>query len=91
MRAGHAEPERDRDEALLRAVVEVALEPPPLGVADLDEPRARGGELLVRVGVGQRLSDEVGEVAQPLLDALGKRLVRGARRGRARPIAVRRR
>ena len=70
-RGHHAQLERDRDEALLRAVVQVALEPLPLGVADLDEPRARGGELLVGVGVGQRLGDEVREVAQPLLDALG--------------------
>ena len=33
--------ERERDEPLLRAVVEVALEPPALGVAGLDEPGAR--------------------------------------------------
>ena len=33
--------ERERDEPLLRAVVQVALEPPALGVGGLDEPRAR--------------------------------------------------
>ena len=32
---------RDRDEPLLGAVVEVALDPPPLGVGRLDQPRAR--------------------------------------------------
>ena len=37
--------ERERDEPLLRAVVQVPLEPPPLGVAGLDEPHARAAEL----------------------------------------------
>ena len=36
----------ERDEPRLRAVVQVALEPPALGVAGLDEPRARGAQLL---------------------------------------------
>ena len=31
--------DRERDQALLRAIVEVALEAPALGVADLDDPR----------------------------------------------------
>jgi hypothetical protein len=43
--------------------VQVALQPPALGVAGLDDARARGGELLARVGVGERLRDELGEVA----------------------------
>ena len=34
-------------EPLLRAVVEVALDPPPLGVGDLDETGARGAELVL--------------------------------------------
>ena len=37
---GSTQLQRDGDEALLRAVVEVALEPPALGVAGLDDPRA---------------------------------------------------
>ena len=41
------EGERERDEPLLRAVVEVPLEPPPLGVARLDEPHARAAELVL--------------------------------------------
>ena len=39
------EPDAERDEPLLRAVVEVALEPPPLLVARLDDPRPRRGHL----------------------------------------------
>ena len=70
--ADHAQPEGDRDESLLSAVVQVALEPRALGVADLDEARPRCGELLVGVGIGQRLRDELGEVAQPLLEPLGQ-------------------
>src|SRR5213078_2248298 len=39
--------ERERDEPLLRAVVEVALEPAPLGVLRLDEPVPGGAELVL--------------------------------------------
>ena len=45
---GEPQRERERDEALLRAVVEVALDPPARGVAGLDEPRARRAQLLER-------------------------------------------
>jgi len=38
---GEAEAQRDRHEALLRAVVQVALDAPPLGVGGDDAPRAR--------------------------------------------------
>ena len=41
----HPELERDGDEPLLRAVVEVALQPPPLRVARGDEALARGAQL----------------------------------------------
>jgi len=41
LRLGEPEGERERDEALLGAVVEVPFEPPPLGVGRVDEPRAR--------------------------------------------------
>ena len=81
----HAEAEGDGDQPLLGAVVQVALEPLALGVADLHQARPRGGQLLVRVGVGERLGDEVREVAQPLLDVLGKRLVGAGRRGQHAP------
>ena len=65
--------ERDRDEALLRAVVEVALEPAALGVAGLDDARARGGQFAARLGVGERQRDELREVRDPLLRALRER------------------
>ena len=35
----------ERDEPLLRAVVQVALDPPPLLIAGLGDPRARGLDL----------------------------------------------
>ena len=90
-RADHAQVERDRHEPLLRAVVEVALEPPALGVAGLDDARARGGELLVGVGVGERLRDQVGEVAQPLLERPRAAARPSGSPRRARPTAGRRR
>ena len=53
--AGSREPEREgeRDEPLLSAVVEVALDPPPLGVGRGDDPGARRphlGELRAHLG-----------------------------------------
>ena len=53
-RLGEPQHQRQRDEPLLRAVVEVALEPPALVVAGRDDPGARRRELLARVGVGER-------------------------------------
>ena len=61
---GEPQVERERDEPLLRAVVQVALEPAALGVARLDDPRARGGEILARLRVGERLAGQLGEVAR---------------------------
>ena len=47
------ERERERDEPLLRAVVEVSLEPAALVVAGFDDPRARGAQLrLLRLALG---------------------------------------
>ena len=61
----HPQLKRERDEPLLRAVVQVPLEAAPLGVSGLDDAGARRGELLVRICVRDRLRDEIGEVAQP--------------------------
>ena len=47
LRLGEPERERQRDEPLLRAVVQVALEPPPLRVGRLDETRARPAQLVL--------------------------------------------
>ena len=56
-----AEAERQRDEPLLRAVVEVALDPAALGVAGLDEAQARRGELVPGVRARDGEGDELRE------------------------------
>ena len=84
LRPGHAQLQCDGDEALLSAVVEVALESPPLGVADRHELGTRCGQPLPGVGVGKRLPDEVREVAESMLEPVRQRLVRrGGRHQRA--------
>ena len=52
--------QRERDEPRLRAVVEVALEAPPRGIARLHEPRARRPQLLHAL---VQLRVEMGDVA----------------------------
>ena len=59
--------ERERDEPLLRAVVQVPLDPAPRLVRRLDDAGARRLELDPGVDVGDRLPDELGERAQPRL------------------------
>ena len=76
----HAQLERERHEPLLGAVVQVALQSPPLGVPGLHDARARARELVVGVGVGQGLRDELGEVQQPPLGA-GRQPLVARRRG----------
>ena len=73
--AAQAQVERERDEPRLRAVVEVALEPAALGVAGLDDPRARRAQL-----------DDVG--AQLGVEALVLEQERGRRAGRAHRLGV---
>ena len=68
LRLGEAKAESERDEALLCAVVEVPLEPPPLSVAGLDDACARRGQLLVGLGVRERDRDEVREFLEASLD-----------------------
>ena len=55
-----AEQEGDADQPRLRAVVQVALQAPALGVARLHEPRARGAQLLE---AGLQLGVEARDVA----------------------------
>ena len=62
------------DEALLLAVVQVALQAAALRVAGADDARARGGQLGVRRRRGERLRHEVGEVAEALLGPSGSGL-----------------
>ena len=61
--------ERERDEPLLRAVVQVPLEPAALVVAGLDDPRARGAQLrLLRLALGH-----VGAADDELVGRSGER------------------
>ena len=64
LRAREPQRQRERDEPLLGAVVQVALDPPPGRVARLDEPRAGGRQLLARVGAGECEADQLREVAR---------------------------
>src|SRR5206468_9787422 len=51
--AGQAERERERDEPLLGAVMQIADKPAPLGVAGLDDPETRRTQLLqLKPGLG---------------------------------------
>ena len=83
--ADQGQVEREGDQPLLRAVVQVALEPPALDVPRLDDARARGGELLAGIGVRERLCHQLREVAQPLLEAVRQRLVGPGRRSQRTP------
>ena len=93
-RAGTREAQvvRQREQPLLGAVVEVALEPAPLGVARLDDPRARhaqivelGQHLGLQPFVLEREPDGGADLALELGDRRGVRDERdsGGRRGRA--------
>ena len=85
LHADQGQVDREGYQPLLCAVVQVALEPPALGIPGLDDARARGGQLLVGVGVRERLCDQLREVAQSLLEALWQRLVGPRRRGQRSP------
>ena len=84
-RLGEAKPERERHQALLRAVVEVPLEPPSLCVAGLDDARARCVQLLAGLRVRERDGDETRERLEPLLDSRRKRAGATAIRDRGGP------
>ena len=72
--------QREGDEPLLRAVVQVSLEAAAFGVARLDDAGPRRRELLARVRVRERLRHELRKIQQALLRLAGKRL-RVGRRG----------
>ena len=90
--AGELEREPDPEQALLGAVVEVALEAAPLGVAGFDDARAGGahlGELGAQLGLQARvLEREASRPRRPPGRARGRRAATG--RGRARRGASRR-
>ena len=88
--APRREPQRehDADEALLGAVVEVALDPPASVIGGFDDPGARLLELDPRVDVGDRLRDQLGERAEARLRIGGEQVGRPARRERTPQLAV---
>jgi hypothetical protein len=59
---GHPQLEAEPHESLLRAVVQVALDPPPLLVAGRHDPGPGGGKLRAAVGVRDRRGHELGEL-----------------------------
>ena len=59
--------QRQRDEALLGAVVQVALDAPAALIRCGDNPRARGHQLSPALRIRHRCRDQVGELRHPLL------------------------
>ncbi len=68
------QPDRDRDEPLLGAVVQVALDAAALGVAGLDDAQPRGGELVARLRARDGQRDQLGERLQAVLRPRRQRL-----------------
>ncbi len=60
------DPHPQRHQPLLRAVVEVALDPAPRLVGAGDDAGPRRHQLRLRLGVGDRRRHQLGEVGQPL-------------------------
>ena len=83
-RLSRAQLERERDELLLRAVVQVALDPLPCRIGGGHDPRARSGELRSALGIRDRGRHELGELGEPGLGLSGQRL-RLTRRGGHQP------
>ena len=69
---GHPQMQRECDEALLSAVVQIALESSALRDTRLYDPRPRGRQLIVRLSALERERDELREVGKSLL-CLGRK------------------
>ena len=86
---------RQRDELLLRPVVDVALQPSPLLVLRRDQPLARRAEVLDQPEVLQDQPGLRGEVGEQLVllgqDRIVRRLRDGERAEQLAPVADRRR
>ncbi len=78
----HPQLDRERDEPLLRAVVQVALQPPALVDARLEDAHPRGVDLRPRLGALQRQRHQLGEPRQA---GLGVRPERADRRHQHEP------
>ena len=72
----HAELDRERDETLLRAVVEVALEAAALVQSGLEDAKPRRVELLAPLGALEAERDELREVAEATLGVRAERVGR---------------
>jgi hypothetical protein len=64
---GPSEIGRERDQLVLRSVVQVALDPPPAFIRSGDHPSAGGSQLVAHRRVLNRSGDQVGEARQSLL------------------------
>jgi hypothetical protein len=82
-----AQLERERDELLLSPIVRIALDPPPHGVGGGDDPRSRGGEIRMALGIGDRRRHEVREAGETCLGVAGKGLPRAGDRDHDAPEA----
>ena len=78
----HPQLDGERDQPLLRAVVQVALQPPALGHARLEDAHPRRVDLRPRLGALQRQRDQLGEARQA---GLGVRAERADRRDQHEP------
>ena len=76
-RLRRAQLQRERDEPLLGAVVQVALDAAPRLVGGGDDARARRLQLGPALGVGDGGGDELGESAEALLGSRRRRVVAG--------------
>ena len=74
---GHAQPEGQRDEALLGAVVQVPLDPPTGLIRCGDDPRAGDHELSPALRIRDRCRDQLGELGHPLLGVARQRPLPG--------------
>jgi hypothetical protein len=76
---GHPQADRKSHEPLLGAVVQIALEPAPFGVACLDDAKPRRRELLARLRARHREGHERREAGEPAFRLRRQRLVRAQR------------
>ena len=86
---GHPQMKREGDETLLGAVVEIALESPALRDTRLDDPCARGRQLIVGLRALERERDELREIGEALLCVRREVVGLAPRRRRAHPRGVR--
>ena len=73
LRRAQLQPERD--EPLLGAVVQIALDPPPRLIGGGDDPRPRGHQLGAGLGVRDGRGDELREARETRFGVPGERLV----------------